>query len=182
MEEKEKIMLAQKWVRQLANGINPLNGDALKEDDIVNNVHVSRCLFYVADMLDKLSDRKVRPLSARKAPFNPSVVQIEKYNSEDIVSISTFAREIAKLIPENMQNISYKSMTTWLIQRGLLKDSEPNDEGKIYKIATESGERLGIKTQERLSESGTHYLLTLYNRNAQRFLLEHIEEISHIQK
>ena len=51
MEEKEKIAIAQDWVRQLANGINPLNGNILKDDDVVNNVHISRCLFYVADLL-----------------------------------------------------------------------------------------------------------------------------------
>ena len=45
MEEKEKIAIAQDWVSQLANGINPLNGNVLKEDDVVNNVHISRCLF-----------------------------------------------------------------------------------------------------------------------------------------
>ena len=29
MEEKEKIAIAQDWVRKLANGINPLNGNIL---------------------------------------------------------------------------------------------------------------------------------------------------------
>ena len=53
MEEKEKIAIAQDWVRKLANGINPLNGNVLKDDDVVNNVHISRCLFYVADLLGK---------------------------------------------------------------------------------------------------------------------------------
>jgi hypothetical protein len=41
MEEKEKLVVAQEWVKKLANGINPLNGNAVKEDDIVNNVHIS---------------------------------------------------------------------------------------------------------------------------------------------
>ena len=26
MEDKEKLVIAQDWVRKLANGINPLNG------------------------------------------------------------------------------------------------------------------------------------------------------------
>ena len=40
MEEKDKITLAQDWVRKLANGINPLTGNAVNEDDVVNNVHI----------------------------------------------------------------------------------------------------------------------------------------------
>ena len=65
MEEKEKIAIAQDWVRQLANGVNPLNGNVLKEDDVVNNVHISRCLFYVADLLGKYSERTKKPTSLR---------------------------------------------------------------------------------------------------------------------
>ena len=58
MDENEKIVLAQDWIRKLANGTNPLNGNPVKEDDIVNNVHISRCLFYVADLLGNISDKK----------------------------------------------------------------------------------------------------------------------------
>ena len=42
MDERDKILMAQDWVRKLANGINPLTGNAVKEDDVVNNVHISR--------------------------------------------------------------------------------------------------------------------------------------------
>ena len=176
MEEKERIVLAQKWVSQLANGVNPLNGSALKEDDIVNNVHISRCLFFVVEELGKYLEKINRP--KRIMPFATSAVQKEKYNYVDVISISAFAREVEKLIPENMQSVSYKSMTNWLTQEGLIEDSEPNDAGRIYKVATEKGKSMGIHTEARESEKGTHYLLTLYNRDAQRYLLEHLEELS----
>ena len=60
MEEKDKIALAKDWVRKLANGINPLTGNAVNENDVVNNVHISRCLFYIADILGKYSEKKTR--------------------------------------------------------------------------------------------------------------------------
>ena len=161
MEEKDKIALAQDWVRKLANGINPLNGNAVKEEDVVNNVHISRCLFYVADLLGKYSEKRTKTNSSRTIPF------------------SAFARELKNLIPENMQSVSYKSMTTWLIQEGMLSETI-SDNGHTYKIATEKGEENGIYTEERERENGGHFLLTLYNREAQRLLLEHLEEISHI--
>ena len=140
--------MAQKWVRQLANGINPLNGGFVKEDDIVNNVHISRCLFFVADVLEKYSERRIKPKSLRVIPFDSSVIQKENYNYTDVISISAFAREVEKLLPENMQSVSYKSMTNWLMQEGLIEDSEPNDTGRISKIATEKGKRMGIHTEE----------------------------------
>lgn len=182
MEEKEKILLAQNWVRQLANGVNPLNGTALKEDDVVNNVHISRCLFYVADLLGKYSERRtVSNNSLRNTPFLSTAIQREKYNYVDAISISAFAREIENLIPENMKTVSYKSMTKWLMQENMLIESEPDHNGHIYKIASEKGKEIGIYTEDRERENGGRFLITLYNRDAQKYLLDHIEEISKLQ-
>ena len=62
MDERDKILMAQDWVRKLANGINPLTGNAVKEDDVVNNVHISRCLFYVAELLSKHTEKTTKVL------------------------------------------------------------------------------------------------------------------------
>lgn len=98
----------------------------------------------------------------------------------DAISISAFAREVEKLIPEDMQAVSYKSMTKWLMQNGLLIESEADHNGHTYKIASAKGKEIGIYTEERERENGGHFLLTLYTREAQRYLLDHIEEISHV--
>lgn len=180
MEEKEKIAMAQNWVRKLANGVNPLNGSALNEDDIVNNVHISRCLFYVADLLGKYTERRTKVDDNRTIPFNASAISKEKYNYVEAISISAFAREIRNLIPKDMQAVSNTSMVKWLLQEGLLKESEPDMKGRINKIATEKGKEIGIFNEER-ENNGGHYLATLYNRDAQRYLLDHIEEISQVQ-
>ena len=78
MEENEKILKAQDWVRKLANGINPLNGSLVKEDDVVNNVHISRCLFYVADLLGNYAEKRTWSNSSRNIPFDSSAMQTEK--------------------------------------------------------------------------------------------------------
>ena len=51
MTEVEKIEYAKSFIDKLANGINPLDDTAIKEDDVVNNVRLSRCFFYVSDVL-----------------------------------------------------------------------------------------------------------------------------------
>lgn len=178
MEEKEKLAIAQDWILKLANGVNPLNGNAVKEDDVVNNVHVSRCLFYVADLLEKYSERRVR--SVKNIPFDLSALQIEKYNYVEAISISAFARELQALLPENMQSVRYSTMTKWLLLEGFLVDSAPDAEGHTTKLATPKGNNLGIYSEERES-NGRHYMATLYNRDAQKYLIEHIEEIASIQ-
>ena len=45
MIDLEKVKIAKEWMNALANGYNPLDGTALDDKDIVNNVHISRCLF-----------------------------------------------------------------------------------------------------------------------------------------
>lgn len=55
MEEREKLAAAKKYLDDLANGVDPLTGRILPEDSGVNNVRVSRCLFYVSSVLGKSS-------------------------------------------------------------------------------------------------------------------------------
>lgn len=45
MIDTDKLRIAKEWISKLANGINPLDNNLIKDEDIVNNVHISRCLF-----------------------------------------------------------------------------------------------------------------------------------------
>ena len=177
MENNEKIATAKDWIYQLANGINPLNGATLKDDDIVNNIHISRCLFYVADLLGKFPETKKKTVSSRNIPFEASAIQLDKYNYTNAITISAFVKEVEKLIPENMKVVNYKIIVQWLIQEGMLIESAPDSNGRTYKMATEKGATIGIYCEQR-ERNGGNYYVTLYNRDAQIFLLEHLEEIS----
>ena len=168
MEDKEKLAIAQDWVRKLANGINPINGSIIKEDDVV------------ADILGKRAERKFRSNQLRNISFVASAVQKEKYNYVDGISISAFIREIERIIPENMQSLNYKSILEWLIQKGYIVENEVDETGHAFKIPTEKGKRIGIYTEKR-ERTGGYYIVTLYNRNAQRYLLDNLEEISCIR-
>ena len=51
MTELEKIEYTKAFIDKLANGINPLDDTPIPEGDIANNVRLSRCFFYVSDIL-----------------------------------------------------------------------------------------------------------------------------------
>ena len=131
--------------------------------------------------MNKHTEKRPKSNSSRTIPFNASAVQKEMYSYVDVISVSAFARELEKLIPENMRTISYALITNWLVQKGLLVESEPDTNGRTYKIASEKGKGFGIYSEDRESEGRGHYLITLYNREAQKYLLEHLEEISKVQ-
>ena len=73
MTELEKIAYAKSFIDKLANGINPLDDTPIPDDDIANNVRLSRCFFYVSSILQKEIDRERRivPLEKKqeKLPF-----------------------------------------------------------------------------------------------------------------
>lgn len=59
MDDFELTCRAKIYIEKLANGINPLTDDNVPEGDIVNNVKISRCLFFVADVLEKVIENGV---------------------------------------------------------------------------------------------------------------------------
>ena len=62
MTELETIAHAKSYLEKMANGINPLTGEAVPETDLINQVRISRCLFFVSDILRKVIEQGgVRP-------------------------------------------------------------------------------------------------------------------------
>ena len=51
MTELETMERARMYMEKLANGINPIDGSIIPDEDVINNVRLSRCFFYVADVL-----------------------------------------------------------------------------------------------------------------------------------
>ena len=51
MTELEIMQHAKDYLDKLAKGIDPLTGREVPEGEIINNVRISRCRFYVADVL-----------------------------------------------------------------------------------------------------------------------------------
>ena len=56
MTELEKIAYAKTYIEKLANGINPLTDQPVPDSDSINNVRISRCLFYVSDILRQIAE------------------------------------------------------------------------------------------------------------------------------
>lgn len=170
-----KSATAKDWILKLANGINPLDGSAIKEDDIVNNVHISRCLFYVADLIEITTQKNSKKSKEDKLEFSISVDALSKIYVSERSAISNFVREINKVIPDNMKGISNNKILNWLIDNGYLR-IVVTDSGTKIKRPTEAGQSIGISTEQMEGPNGS-YVAVLYNANAQRFILNNIYAI-----
>ena len=54
MTELETIQHAKNYLDKLARGINPLTDEPVPEEELINNVRISRCFFYVSDVLRRV--------------------------------------------------------------------------------------------------------------------------------
>ena len=170
MTELEKIEYAKSFIDKLANGINPLDDSTIKEDEVVNNVRLSRCFFFVSDILRQVIENGgVVSKKSRGKRFSLSAEQSSRFNYSNVsIPISEIAKRINALLEDDeMKKISHRDLTKWLISLGMLKEVARSD-GKNTKLPTEQGVAMGISTEQRTGQSGT-YTVTLYNKEAHLF-------------
>ena len=179
MTELEKIEYAKSFIDKLANGINPIDNRPAPENDIINNVRLSRCFFYVSDILRQVIENGgVKPRkNIDKKPFYITSEQLQKSYYKGNISLTEFCARLNSMIDtEQMTGLKYNNIAPWLMKMGFLQEVE-SQEGKKSKRPTEQGNKIGIFTETRISSRGVPYEATIYNGEAQRFLIEHLEEI-----
>ena len=179
MTELEKIEYAKSFIDKLANGINPLDDSAIKADDIVNNVRISRCLFFVSDILRQvIEEGKLNKRRKKREPFSITAIELARFNySQTPIPISEIAKRINALKEtENMRNISHRDLTNWLLSIGMLCEVENTYDGKMTKRPTVQGEAIGISTEERTGQRGI-YTVTVYNQSAQEFIIDNFDAV-----
>ena len=171
-KDLNKVNIAIDWVKKLANGINPIDGSLLLDSDIVNNVHISRCLFYVADLLEEIGLKKSSSSKKYDKEFNLTSEDLSRIYITDKSTISLFVREINKVIPDNMKPLPVSLVTNWLVRIGCLDEISKGD-GHMTRIPSDLGKSIGISVEVKSGSNGEYASVT-YNANAQRFILENL--------
>ena len=184
MTELEILQHAKDYLDKLAKGIDPLTDREVPENDIINNVRVSRCLFYVSDVLRQVIEKgglKKTPKAAG-IPFGLSAEQINRFQLfEQPAYISAITERINSLTEDgNMRRLSHRSITAFLEREGyLVQYIDP--QGKTKREPTDRGIGLGISTEVRTGLHGD-YKAILYDKNAQQFILDHMAQIAEINQ
>lgn len=179
MTELETIARAKMYIDKLANGINPLDDTAVAENDIVNNVRISRCLFFVSDTLRRVLENGGVGVASRvkKNKFKITAEELEKFAFSDRpITISEITKRINDIADtENSTKLSHNTITSWLSEIGMLKEMI-NTAGKKSKRPTAEGAELGIFVKERIGQHGIYHVV-LYNKSAQKFIVDNIPSV-----
>ena len=76
----ELLKHAKEYIEKMANGINPLTGEIVPDNDLINNIRISRCLFYVNNILGEvLENASKKSKKQRIIPFNLNQEEINKW-------------------------------------------------------------------------------------------------------
>ena len=178
MTDLEVMQRAKKYMDRLAQGIDPITGNEMPEDSLLNNVRLARCFFYVSGILQQVIDNG--GTVGNKQQKNSFVVTPQLLSrlapAEHPLRISEFVGMLAAATDDpNTKRPGTTVITDWLLAKGFL-EKIPNAEGKQQRVPTEAGRRIGMYTETRQGQYG-EYLAVYYSPEAQRFLLDHLEEI-----
>ena len=178
--ELEKVQRARQYMEQLANGIDPISGRELPEDSALNQVRLSRCFFYAADILRQVEEnggqvQKARSGGSHLPPFALPAELRAQIPIEPGIMIKRFTESINALVDlEAMRRLKVTAFTEWLVEQGCLREDLVGD--KRRKAVTDKGRALGITNEDRQGQYGG-YTATLYSEEAQRWLIAHLDEI-----
>lgn len=176
MIDVEKLNSAKMWIEKLANGINPLNDELVKDDDLINNVHISRCLFYVAELLGE-----VKTGSSVSRRYQNAFFLSNKDAANIPISIpngiANFVRLVNNYIPKGMKPLSAAQVIKWLRNEGLMQEVT-KDDGHKTNLPTEKGVSFGITIEVQRNPEGMEYQRVVYGVDAQRFILNNVESIA----
>ena len=184
MTELEKIAYAKSFIDKLANGINPLDDQPIPDGDVVNNIRLSRCFFYVSDILRQVCENGgvTKPKKERRIAFALPIECLDRFEySREPISISSVVGRInALIVDERMKPLSYRQVCQWLINVGMVEYIGELD-GKRVLRPTEAGLKVGISLETRKSQYNNEYQVVVYNESMQRFIVDNIDSIIHTE-
>lgn len=186
MTELEKIEYTKGFVDKLAEGLNPIDGTPIAEGDLLNNVRISRCMYYVSDILRRVIENGgiegKKPAKRGRAPFALSDSARRGLIPADeplrISQVTSLINE--KVDPEAMKNLRSGVITRWLLGIGALEEVQLPS-GKETKLPTPQGRSLGLITQEFRGENSV-YSVVLYKPEAQQFIFDNIDAIEQLNR
>lgn len=183
METVEMNSLEQSLltVTRIAEGLNPITGTPATEDMILNNPEIIRNMFMAKEILEavKRNDGIIGKVSKKNSQDLPYVTQadLNEFYYQGDKTITKLVEQINSLFDlSKFRKIGYALITNSLKLNGYLEEQR-DEAGKIISVASEKGNSIGIYSEMRTSMYGRPYMSVVYGKNAQEFIVSHLENI-----
>ena len=183
MNDLDVMKRAKQYIESLAKGIDPITGNEVGENDAVNNVRISRCLFYTAEVLQKVIDNhgEVQREKLKRSERAEFALTDEQSAALVPVNDSLFISKVVNIINEQIDELTMKKLkaqtvNAWLMEHGLL--TEIFIGGKSHKNPTPEGETVGISLHSYFTRDGLPVKGCVYGPEAQQFIFDNIDAIA----
>ena len=180
MTDLELTTRAKEVIDKLANGLDPYTNIPLSDDALLNDPRLIRCFFHISKKLHEIivnGGEVGRKSTKHLLPFRLSEEQKSRVAiSENPLGITDFVDKINEVVDTSiMKKCKTTTITDWLVEKEFLNVVIIADKKK--KLPTIKSELVGIFKEERTSSLGFPYTVVLYNKDAQQFILDSLDEI-----
>ena len=178
--DMKKLETAIVYLQRISDGNNPINNLPADEDSVLNNPNVIRCMFFVKEILEevKRNNGYIGKKAKKSDRMDFPIEVLRSFIYREDKAISKLVEQINELIDENVyKRINYKQITQWLKMNEFLHEEYSKELNKTITVPTEKGLQLGIRAERRVGSSGMEYLLVIYGRQAQEYIVQNIEKI-----
>ncbi len=178
--DMKKLETAIVYLQRIAEGSNPINNLPADEDSVLNNPNVIRCMFFVKEVLEEVKRNNgyigKKSKKSDKADFPIEVLDAFSYKEDK--AISRFVEQINESVNGDIyKKVNYKPITQWLKLNGFLQEEHSKEFNKVITLPTEKGIQLGVRAERRSSSRGVEYMLVIYGKQAQEYIVQNIENI-----
>ena len=172
---KELLKHAQEYIEKMAQGINPITGEVVPEDDTLNNIKITRCLYYVNDVLKEVIAKGIKGNKNKGIPFNLTIDELNNYEFTEELPLSKIVKKINDLKNNlDMNDLKLKDVYEWLIDIGLLEIVKINN--KNCKRPTELGKDMGIRLKH-VYNNYESYDIVIFNIEIQKFIIDNFNSL-----
>ena len=187
MNEKEKLEYTKAFIDKLANGINPIDNSIIPENDLFNNVRISRCMHYISSLLDKaIKNCDTENISTNKKsnsnkPIFFAVDDLKTFVFSAVpVPVNYLTKQLNNILKsKDMIRLHQRNIKDYMLKLGYLELQE-NQYGVSTARPSQRGIELGLGLTTIENSRGDSIAIT-YNTNAQRFILENINKIAELR-
>ncbi|MDR0889764.1 MAG: hypothetical protein LBM28_03835 [Oscillospiraceae bacterium] len=182
-QKQQKLEQAKVYIGKLANGYDPFSNALLENDSVLNNVQLSRCFFFIYEVLQEaIQTGSVVSKGVKQSRLPKFALPLSRRSAittrkKPILITELCDRINAAVNLEAMRKLKVTAFGIWLIEKGFLTIVE-KDNNK-YKQPTPEGEKIGI-IAEWVEYYGQGYNRLKFNAEAQQFLIDNLDEIIEI--
>ena len=137
MTELDIMKHAKSYLDSLSQGIDPISGQPVPNDSVLNNVRLEKCFRYVSGVLEQVIANGGKVVSGAPVPFYITPEELQCISpAQEPLRISQLAKLITDAV-DDPQRIPLRAtvMTDWLLEKGFIEKRERPD-GKFQRLPT----------------------------------------------